>query len=251
MAPAIQTPLRRGFYLPRIICIPYLFGILTVTPTRTRKAHCNDCGGERNHHVLHVERLTWDNEDRAGIHGGTDYETLKCAGCEKIVLRESAWCTEDGDDGPTVRFYPPSTFRPEPKWLHDFWLEFPPGQDLLHDLLKEVYVALQNDQPFLAAMGIRALLEQIMVTKCGDHGTFRENLAAFEDKGFVSALQRERLETVLEVGHAAIHRGYKPSMEDLMTLVDLTEVIVQTIYLHGSKVEDLKKKIPARKKSGP
>jgi hypothetical protein len=109
-------------------------------------------------------------------------------------------------------------------------------------------VALQNDQPYLAAMGIRALLEQIMVTKCGDRGTFNKNLDAFQTDGYVSPVQRERLKTVLEVGHAAIHRGYKPSKEDLMTLVDLTEVIVQTFYLHGSKVEDLKKKIPPRKK---
>lgn len=223
-----------------------------VADLKHRKAHCNDCGGEKNHRVLHTQKTTWEDDDgMAGVHGGTTYEMLQCAGCDKVVLREREWCSEDHpQDEPRVNFYPPSTFRPAPKWLTEFYLEFPPGQDLLHDLLKEVYVALQNDQPYLAAMGIRALLEQIMITKCGDQGTFKKNLDACEGKGLVSALQRERLETVLEVGHAAIHRGYKPSKEDLMTLVDLTEVIVQTIYLHGSKVEDLKKKIPARKKSG-
>lgn len=211
-----------------------------------RKAHCNVCGGERNHHVLHRERTRWEN-DEASITGGTDYEMLKCAGCEKVVLRESEWCSEDMD-GPAVRFYPPATFRPAPKWLTDFYLEFPPGKDLLHDLLKEVYVALQNAQPFLAAMGIRALLEQIMIEKIDDNGTFAKNLLRFEAAGYVSALQREQLETILEVGHAAIHRGYKPSEDDLATLVDLTEILVQSIYLHGSRVEDLKSKIPPRKK---
>jgi hypothetical protein len=139
---------------------------------------------------------------------------LQCAGCDKVVLRELEWCSEDHPhDASRVKFYPPSTFRPAPKWLTDLYLEFPPGQDLLYDLLIEVYVALQNDQPNLAAMGIRALLEQIMVTKCGDRGTFNKNLDAFQTDGYVSPVQRERLETVLEVGHAAIHRGYKPSKE--------------------------------------
>jgi len=211
-----------------------------------RKAHCNTCGGERNHQVLHYKRTRWEN-DEASITGGTDYETLQCAGCEKVVLRESEWCSEDMN-GPVVRFYPPATFRPAPKWLTDFYLEFPPGQDLLHDLLKEIYVAIQNAQPYLAAMGIRALLEQIMINKVKDNGTFTENLRKFEEAGYVSPLQRQQLETILEAGHAAIHRGYKPLEDDLATLVDLTEVLVQSIYLHGSKVRDLKSKIPPRKK---
>jgi hypothetical protein len=219
-----------------------------VSTSSTRRVHCNVCGRENNHFILHIEKTHWTAEDD-DITGGTTYETLRCGGCDEVVLRKREWCSEDHPTDPErVTFYPPATFRPQPKWLSDFWLEFPSGQDFLHDLLKEVYVALQNDQPFLAAMGVRALLEQMMVTKCGDQGSFDKNLAAFESNGLVSSIQAERLKTVLEVGHAAIHRGYKPSKEDLVTIVDLTEVIVQTIYLHGSKVEDLKKKIPARKK---
>lgn len=213
-----------------------------------RKVHCNTCGGDRNHHVLHVDKTRWDN-DEASISGGTTYEMLKCGGCDKVVLKETEWCSEDMGD-PTTRYYPPATFRPKPKWLTDFWLELPFDEQLLHDLLAEIYVALQNDQRALAAMGIRALLEKIMIAKVGDNGSFVHNLTQFESKGFVSRIQKERLDTILEAGHAAIHRRYKPSQEDLITLVDIAEGIVQTIYLHGSKVDDLKKNIPARKKSG-
>lgn len=212
----------------------------------SRKVHCNDCGGERNHHVLHSDSTHWEAE-RGAVTGGTNSEMLRCAGCEKVILRESEWCSEV--DEPTIRFYPPATFRPAPKWLTDFWLEFPPGHDQLHDLLKEIYVALQNAQPYLAAMGIRALLEQIMIDKIKDNGTFTENLRKFQEAGYVSKLQREQLATVLEVGHAAIHRGHKPSQEDLTTIVDITEVLIQSIYLHGSKVKELKGKIPPRKTS--
>jgi Domain of unknown function (DUF4145) len=166
-------------------------------------------------------------------------------------LRQAEWCSEEtdanGDIDPTIRYYPPATFRAKPAWFMTLWLELPIDEHFLHGLLNEIYIALQNDQRALATMGIRALLEQIMITKVSDNGTFFKNLAAFENKGFVSRIQRERLETILDAGHAAIHRGYTPTKEDLVTLVDIAEGIVQTIYLDGSKVENLKNKIPARK----
>lgn len=115
----------------------------------------------------------------------------------------------------------------------------------MYDLLNEVYVALQNAQPMLAAMGIRALMERMMIEKVGDNGAFSRNLEAFQNAGFISAVQREQLEPVLEVGHAAIYRGYKPSEEDLSTIVDITEGLIQSIYLHGTKAKELKGKIPA------
>ncbi len=119
-----------------------------------------------------------------------------------------------------------------------------------YHLLIEIYVALRNDQRALAAMGVRALLESIMIEKIGDQGMFLENLNKFEEAGYVSRIQRERLETILEAGHAAMHRLYNPSEEDLITLVDITESIVESIYTHGAKVERLKKRIPPRAKKG-
>ena len=116
----------------------------------------------------------------------------------------------------------------------------------IHDLLSEIYVALQNDQRALAAMGIRALLEKVMIEKCGDGGSFWENVKEFEKQGYVSRIQRERLETILETGHAAIHRLYKPTKDDLITLVDIAESLIESIYIHGSKVEKLKNGIPPR-----
>jgi hypothetical protein len=41
-------------------------------------------------------------------------------------------------------------------------------------LLNEIYIALQNDCPSLAAMGVRSLLEKVMIAKAGDPRQFRE-----------------------------------------------------------------------------
>lgn len=211
------------------------------------KAHCNTCGGSRTHKVLYSEESRWDDQ---GICGGETYDLVKCCGCGSLKLRLDEWCSEDSEpDGtlmPRVSYYPPAVFRPKPKWFYDLMLEVAWDDGNIHDLLSEIYVALQNDQRALAAMGIRALLEKVMVEKCGDNGSFWENVKQFENHGYVSRIQRERMETILEAGHAAIHRLYKPTKDDLVTLVDIAESLVESIYIHGSKIEKLKNGIPPR-----
>jgi Domain of unknown function (DUF4145) len=219
----------------------------------TTKAHCNNCSGERNHEVLHSEKTDWDDSENAWngnfVSGSKTYETLKCCGCENIKLRYTYWFLED--DEPTVNYFPGAIFRRKPEWFDELWLELEPEDQFVENLLKEIYVALQNNLPNLATMGVRSLLEKVMVSKTGDQGTFSKNIAEFEKLGYISSIQRKRLETILEAGHAAMHRTFTPSMKDVITLVDLTEHIVETVYLHEGKVEELKKRVPPRSPRPP
>jgi hypothetical protein len=214
----------------------------------TVKAHCNTCSGDRNHDVLHSELTTW-SDDEQDIYGSDAYETLKCCGCDAIKLRHISSFSED--DEAKIYYFPPAIFRPSPEWFSELWRELKTGEEFVEVLLKEIYVALQNNLPGLATMGVRALLEQTMILRAGDNGSFAKNIAAFEKLGHVSQRQRERLETILEAGHAAIHRGYVPKVRDVVTLLDITEHIVESVFLHQAKIEELKKKVPARSKSSP
>lgn len=176
---------------------------------------------------------------------------IECLGCGSIKLRVETWSSEHDIDEhneviPSVSYYPPAVFRSKPRWLFDLIMASSLDDGNIYDLLTEIYVALQNDQRALAAMGIRALLENVIIGKVSDHGTFSKNLMEFEKHGYISRMQRERLETILEAGHAAIHRRYKPSKEDLITLVDISESLIESIYIHGTKVDKLKNGIPNR-----
>ncbi|MDP5239610.1 DUF4145 domain-containing protein [Uliginosibacterium sp. 31-16] len=207
-------------------------------------AHCNKCGGDRNHKILHRESLDWGS-DEAGIWGADRYETLKCLGCSEIKLRHTAECSDFPDES-NVTYFPPATVRPEPTWLPDIWEKLPRTNTFVEPLLKEIYLALRNDQRRLAAMGIRALIETMMISETGDQGTFAQNLNAFVTKGLISSVQRERVETTLEAGHAAIHRGFRPSKDDIYCLMDIAEHLVETVYLHGEKLKVLAQKIPPK-----
>ena len=208
--------------------------------------HSNACGGTRNHDQLHVERQSWEIES-FDLRGIDTFETLKCLGCGEVKMRHSKWVT---DEQPKVAYFPPAVFRPEPRWFSDLWQHIPPGEVQVLRLLKEVYVALHNDLLALAAMGIRAVIERMMVLKVGDHGQFGKNLHQFELAGFVSRLQRERLQAVLELGHAAIHRGVSPNRDDMIAVLDVVENLVEVLYLHDEKIEALQQRTPKRVRDG-
>jgi hypothetical protein len=113
-------------------------------------------------------------------------------------------------------------------------------------------VALQNDSLRLAAMGIRALLEHVMVEKVGDQGSFKNNLDAFESQGFISKSQRMVMEPVLEAGHATMHRSFKPTQSHLVALIDITENIIESIYINQLRALEISKTVPPRaKKQNP
>ena len=102
--------------------------------------------------------------------------------------------------------------------------------------------------PALAAMGVRALIEYVMIEHCGDQGSFARNLTTFEAQGYLSKIQREHIGVVLDAGHAAIHRGFTPNAEDLATLLDIAEAMLQVVYLHPESIQHLKTRVPRKRK---
>jgi hypothetical protein len=95
-------------------------------------------------------------------------------------------------------------------------------------------------------MGIRAILENVMVAEVGDQGSFAANLEAFSEGAYISLVQRDAMAEILDAGHAAMHRGYKPSVTDLNTALDIAEGIVLAIYVHTEKAKDVASRVPAR-----
>ena len=224
--------------------------------TKIINIHCNKCSGERRHEVLHQENITWEEfvDEQYRIFGGDIYDLVKCCGCESVVLRHKAWFSEDADEQGRINertaMYPPASYRSEPRWLTELVFAFPIGNNFVIDFVREIYVALRNKSLRLAVMGMRALLEQIMIDKVGDLGTFGGNLKAFEEGGFVSRSQRLALEPVLEAGHATMHRLFKPTEMDVVHLMDIIESIIESIYVNARRASEISKRVPLRLKKG-
>lgn len=213
---------------------------------KPKKAHCNRCGHETNHELVGAHRTAgsevYDKELGIVIDWWDLYEMLQCAGCDSVITRHTSYFSEW--DGVKVVQYPPKIARRRPSWVEEPNLNI---SDTISGLLEEIYVALQNDQPRLAGMGVRALLEHIMIEQVGDQGSFGDNVNEFERSGFLAKHDRRSLEPILEAGHATMHRAWKPSAHDLSTVVDVTEALIAKIYVHPQKVATLSKKIPPHK----
>jgi len=218
--------------------------------TKIATVHCNQCGRNTEHRVLHEEDCSV-TEDVDSHNSVTAYEfnrLLMCAGCKAVSLERITGHSEDWDPETGTNYFheyfPPRTYRPRPRWLDEVTIP-----DYVRSSLAEIYIAVQNDARSLAGMGIRALLESLMIKKVGDKGTFAANLDAFVGAGHVSRGQKEMFETTLELGHAAMHRGFIPNAEALVACLDATEHVVQSLFVFPSQSAALRKAIPKRKKT--
>tara|TARA_Y100001972_G_C7600041_1_gene300673 strand:+ start:244 stop:846 length:603 start_codon:yes stop_codon:yes gene_type:complete len=163
------------------------------------------------------------------------YNIIQCQGCESVRFQHLFECRQPDDPPrPYERIYPEDALRHYPVWLSDFIIQ-PIGQNLgtsgLSSLLLEVYSAVNNRSFRIALMGIRSLIEKIMIQSSGDQGSFRKNLENFHTKGHISSTQRTILEHALEAGHASIHRFYDPSINEVNTALDITENLIESIYI--------------------
>lgn len=222
------------------------------------KAHCNSCAGVRSHFILYEHKEEWKEEitddPRDDITGTDRYELLKCAGCEHIVFRHVAIHSQNYDDDgnleEVITYSPPKQVRKKPSLLSTVagGLQFV-IKDVISDLLDEIYVALHSECPRVAAMGIRALIEHVIIDKVGDQGNFQKNLIEFENKGFLSSSEKTILDTALEVGHASIHRDHRPALDVLNSCLDIVESLINRLYLWPLQADSIKKTIPVRNKN--
>ncbi len=229
---------------------------ITMSGTESNKieSHCNKCGDGINHTILGKAEKPWSEmySENIEVTGGRTYMILECAGCGLVSMRRDAWCSEDYEiDAAGFSYnvekiyYPARIFRKKPSWLTDEKHKDKWPVPVV-ELLDEAYVGMQNECRRSTAMALRAVIEVIMIERVEDQGSFKKNLAAFQELGHLSRNDREVIDAVLEVGHASIHRGYSPDYEALVLCFDITERLVQLVYSQQSQAKGLWEKIPKR-----
>ena len=130
-------------------------------------------------------------------------------------------------------FYPSGEEKSSVFFKKDFTSEKPDWYESLGEtqkaLIWEIDRALNNKLEALPTIGLRTLLETIMVDKIGDIGTFSEKVKRFTGEGYVTSKMSEALSHVLDAGNASAHRAYFPSREDLLTCVELVKHLMHGI----------------------
>ncbi len=208
---------------------------------KKKQIYCNSCQRSTWHDILHnTKKQTSYDCTETDI---SEYSFAQCRGCKDARIHIKTSTLFNGTkayDSETL--YPPKTLRSKPKWFR----ELSETTFRLDKLLSEIYISLQNRCTRLAVMGIRALLEHIMIEKCGDKHSFEKNIKAFEDEGFVSPIQKTALCLALEAGHATMHRSFEPKNEHVLAALDITENIIESIYILSNAGETALTDVPPR-----
>lgn len=216
------------------------------------RAHCNKCHGTKNSWVRASHTFGGSDGPISWTHS---YEVLQCCGCDALSVRHEHWFSEwdqmDYDEsgqlimirGIKETYYPAPTVRAKPSWSDSI------EDDVLRDVLDELYSALNAGLSVLASVGARTLLDRAGYLLIGDpKGGFEGKLSALVTGGFISLQEKVTLDAVADAGNASAHRGYTPSAERLGHIVDIIENFLHRAFVLTRAAEDIRKSTPPRKK---
>ena len=203
-----------------------------------QKAHCNACGRITKHNIVYRKEQTEVEEidDHYAMHWCTTYSLLECCGCEELSLARRLVCNEADED--STEYYPPRVARKRPTWFYKLPAEYV-------EFLNEIYTALHADSRRLAMMGARSIIDCFISRKIGDQGSFPAGITGLVREGYISQRNAKVIEAAIEMGHASAHRGHKPSSDEINTVIDIVENLLQHEVLSES-AESLKKTTPKR-----
>ncbi|MBC8876614.1 MAG: DUF4145 domain-containing protein [Planctomycetes bacterium] len=208
------------------------------SPDERIRSFCNSCQQDTHHSVLYCHSC--DRREGAGQYPRIIRETwhiLQCMGCDLL----KAYKTEDSPDfkSPREVHYPPRENRPLPSWCQQL-------SDELKELIGEIYLALRADCLSLAVMGARTVVDKLLTEKLGDAGGFAGKLREAVAEGLLTSDQKEIIAAAVEVGHAASHRGYRPSQQQVSDVLDIVEHSLQSWYVLQDTSQRLSQSVPRR-----
>jgi len=211
------------------------------------KSHCPRCGPDRYANVLYRHKETGDDDERGVWETITSY-MLQCGGCKTVFFQEDYMSSEDVDpDGRPVKritYYPAPAKRKRPDWFSLLDLE-----QGLYSLLNETYRALDADAPVLSATGARTIFDRASeLLRINPALSFKDKLDQLQNKGHISASERTHLDILVDAGSAAAHRGWRPTADQLDTVMSIVETFIHRRFILESEVKRLKAQIPRRKR---
>ena len=113
-------------------------------------------------------------------------------------------------------------------------------------LISEIETALQGNLSALPTMGLRTLLESIILDHIDDKGNFKKNIDEFVKQGYMTNKQADLVSSVVDAGNAAAHRAYFPDAANILVCVEVVKHLAHGVYILGPMVNAMAKNTPSR-----
>lgn len=216
-------------------------------------AHCAECGPDRRADII----FQYEQELAVSPHTGMKtFRVLQCRGCSdvffetKSVIIKGPQIDEEEviflDDQTTrvqIDYWPPRRKRSVPDWSIGLWLK----DEELHDLFAETYAAFNSGLSVLTAIGMRTVFDRATLPLgINPSLTFGEKLSQLEKLDCITKTDHEGLETLVDAGSAATHRGWKPIEEQLDLMFLILEGFLHRVFILPDRAGSLAKGVPPK-----
>ena len=213
---------------------------------RTITRHKNLTSSENYAITLSAKDLITNTSENIGSSHWLIYGLFRCVVCLKnTVLVTQDCCTEYEGVYGDVNVFPKPSERLTPEWHIRL------DNDVISDLMIQSCKAFNEELYSLTLMGYRAIIDSWLADKVGNAGNFFMKLNKARGEGHIDDSQKSNLEVLVDAGHAAAHRGWKPTKEETQAVMDcvdciLKELLPTPITDLSQQVSDIRSVIPQR-----
>jgi uncharacterized protein DUF4145 len=206
---------------------------------------CGICNQTTCHGVL-TSIDSSDESPDGDVQVWENYWTVICQGCRTISFCIQSRNSEDlEDDGHgvgvqrrTTTLYPNRIVgRPAMQALG----EVPPG---VRHVYEETHRALCNDQPILAGIGIRAIVEAVCTERNAGGNTLEKKIDYLAVGGIITQDAATILHSLRFMGNKAAHEIMAHTIDELSTAFNVIEYLLQGVYVMPKQAAKLPSKKP-------
>ena len=195
---------------------------------------CAECRRTTKHRVLASADVAGEDWYRQNsVHYWAHYQIVQCQGCESTTYRTVSSNSEDWDFddqgevvlNQTVTLWPDRSEGRNP--INDVHLLPSNVQRIYGETVK----ALNNDQPVLAGIGIRALIETICKDKAAPGSNLMSKIDGLVSLGVLTTEGAVILHKIRTLGNDAAHEVKPHTPTQLGLALDVCEHLLQGAYL--------------------
>ncbi len=223
-------------------------------PKDAGSIYCYDCKRKTKHDVLASVYEESETENGDAISGGTpvswemwnhtNYEIIRCRGCEQIVFRtrnrfsENTEITtiDDGYGGHDYVDLPVEMTHTYPRTVGGIsFLDSRFLPDKLKTIYNETCSTIAYDNRILAGIGLRAILETICKDKGASGGDLKKKIDNLVTKGFLSAKSAETMHKIRFLGNNAAHEVQPETADNISLALEIIENLLRETYILAGK----------------
>uniref|UniRef100_A0A7C1NYU1 DUF4145 domain-containing protein n=1 Tax=Agrobacterium albertimagni TaxID=147266 RepID=A0A7C1NYU1_9HYPH len=227
------------------------------------KAYCSSCKGERN---CDIHGHYAESDDDGLVQWYRDWYLLVCRGCEHVFAQSVSTDSEsrvpyyavngevEYEHEETIVMWPARAKRDRPQWFDGNLIDSKKSTHQLDASLLELYGALDNDLNVLASIGMRTSFDIAAENLGVDPGlTFQQKITDLLSRGAIKPSEKDHIDILVDAGSASAHRGWKPRIAELNTLMEILEgfifnnfVLPEREQAKADEIAKIKAKVPAK-----